>query len=853
MTQERIYNYFERNPELKVLFIFDKMGGIEADLAEALWPDDYVYRKFDGKWFNLKLAISRDWKDKKVVLLFPWEMRPDSEDKCLNFPLLDVLASNMEFKDERYEEFMQQYGLPLNMVYFVKNNIGMLGNQKITSMLASYLEGEGFRIDDGCRAIVSYYLGDKKLLDWESIIVKMIILSSKGEEKKSLDFFFKLLKHENRDILKAVNDKLIEIFNVTFNPNVTDKMREVAEVLKYNAITQSLNAVPGDDYKSLKVTSRVKLDILNRIYEKGLNDPAYSDKFKRAMIELASGIRESELIKAYGTEAPFFFMTESISLPLIEKVINDDVSSDPLVTIEKMRSLSLRLGENSNLMPLVRFVENCAALYDAMSHITTFRLDTPKEYIDTYTDEFSKIDRYYRHAIDSFYKLPELEGGIATGISELKHSIDIKYANITNTFNVEWLDCIREVGKPLNKLGVLCQNEFFSTYYQSQKLVVIISDALRYEVAVELLEKLGEKKHIATLSPMMALIPTETKICKPALFPHEKLAMENDTVAIDGKILSSTKLRDDQLKKYKAEAVCVNFNDVCTQIQSHRELFKRPLVYVLHDRIDNNGHDQNARDITENCTKAVEELAKFVHSLHMTLNCSNVIITSDHGFLFNDIRLEEKDKITVKEESLDTTTRYYLTHNSDNVDEVVKFNIEEQTDILTPETLYMATPKGTNRFAAPGGYKFCHGGTSLQELIIPVIHSNLRRENSKQMVNVVLKNNNLSMVSSRLRFQLVQKEAVSMDMLPREVICRVYEGDKVVTDEVKVVLNSTDALNISKRTYDVTLRLAESVSGGLLQLRVLNVGHDNKQEVIDTLNPLIKETVKNNTIIEQDF
>ena len=854
MIQKRIYNYFERNPLLRVLFIFDRLGGMEAELTDAVWPEEYVFKKFDGKWFNLKLAISRDWTDKRVVLLFPWEMRPDTEEKRLNFPLLDVYASNVEFKDERHEEFMQQHGIPTNMAVFVKNNMEALSSPKVIAMLTGHLNAENFRKDTVYRAIVSWYLGDKKLLDWESIIVKMIIFSSKGEEKKSLDFFHRLQKVENKETLKAVNDKLIEIFNVTFNPNATDKMREVAEVLKYNAITQTLTAIPADDYKPLKITSRLKLDQINRIYEKGMNESTYAEKFKRAMNELAAGVRESELIKVYGTEAPFFYMTDSISIPLIEKVIKDDVSANPLATIEKMRSLSLRLGESSVLMPLVRFVENCAALYDAMSQITTFRLDTPKEYIDTYTEIFSKIDRYYRHTVDSFYQLPDLEGVIAEVVGELKHRIDSKYAKIANTFNVEWLDCVKESGTPLNKLGVLSQNEFFSTYYNPQRLVVIISDALRYEVAEELLEKLAAKKHMATLAPMLSLLPSETKICKPALFPHESLSLEDSSVAVDGKVLSSTKQRSEQLGRYKEGAVCVKFDDVCTQVNTHRELFKHPLVYVMHDRIDNIGHDQNPKDIVETCTKAVEELAKFIYSLHMTLNCYNVIVTSDYGFIFNDFRFEDKDKISMKEDAFDSTTRYYLTTKDNPVDEVVKFNLSEATDIKTESDVYVATPKGTNRFAAPGGYKFCHGGASLQEIIVPIIHSNRRDENSKQLVNAVLKSNNLSMTSSRLRFQLVQKEAVSMDMVAREVVCRVYEGDRIVTDEVRLVLNSTDALNISKRTYDVTLRLTESVSGGLLQLRVLNVTREkNGSEKIDTLNPLIKETVKNNTIIEQDF
>lgn len=56
MIQKWIYNYFERNPKLRVLFLFDKMGGIEADLSERIWPEDYVCICLrDG-------ARDRDWQ-----------------------------------------------------------------------------------------------------------------------------------------------------------------------------------------------------------------------------------------------------------------------------------------------------------------------------------------------------------------------------------------------------------------------------------------------------------------------------------------------------------------------------------------------------------------------------------------------------------------------------------------------------------------------------------------------------------------------------------------------------------------------------------------------------------------------
>ena len=81
MVQDRIYNYFKRNAQLHVLFIFDKMDVIATDLREVEWREDYIYQVFDGAWFNAKYAIENDWKDKKVVLLFAENTYPHTEEQ----------------------------------------------------------------------------------------------------------------------------------------------------------------------------------------------------------------------------------------------------------------------------------------------------------------------------------------------------------------------------------------------------------------------------------------------------------------------------------------------------------------------------------------------------------------------------------------------------------------------------------------------------------------------------------------------------------------------------------------------------------------------------------------------------
>ena len=170
MVQDRIYNYFDRNPQLHVLFIFDRMNIIENDLSIVEWPENYIYKVFDGAWFNTKYSIETAWKDKKVVLLFSNDTLPQTEADMLKFPLLDMLKANMEYKEDDYSSFIQQYGLPEKYGPFIKRNITELMSSKITTILAGHISAETFSEDLVCRAFISSYIGEKKLLDWENII-----------------------------------------------------------------------------------------------------------------------------------------------------------------------------------------------------------------------------------------------------------------------------------------------------------------------------------------------------------------------------------------------------------------------------------------------------------------------------------------------------------------------------------------------------------------------------------------------------------------------------------------------------------------------------------------------------------
>lgn len=843
-TKERIYSYFDREPGLRVLFVFDKMAAISPELRDESWEEEYVYHEFDGRWFTLKYRLANEWADKRVVLLFPEEMKPTTAERRSEFQLLDVLVANTEFRQDNYEEFIQQYSLPAHLTGFVRSNIAELMSTKVMAIISPYLRADTFNEDYGVRGLISSYLGEKKLLDWEGIVVKMMLLDLAPQSQRYEDFYVKLDK--NKSSLNKLNQTLTSIFGVSFAPNKVMKMRAIAESLKYNAITQSVAVVEQDPYRSLKATNPLAIERLNRIFEKGINDVQLKERFSEALKLLAAEIREERIIEVYGTDAPYFFFTEELCLPILKKLAKTALADDPETALERVRAISLRLSPASGLMNAVALIELTAQFVRASRDLGSMHFATPAEYVTFYTERFATVDRLYRKLVESSRPV-KIPAEFENTAEIIKQTVDAEYARIANVLNLHWIRAVKADVRLFAATGLPKQNDFYFTVKGPaiKKMVVVVSDALRYEMGQELLEKIAGTRHVATIYPMLAMLPTETKYCKPSLLPHRRLTLSGDAMLVDGQSLSSLTSRQQLLQSYAADGLCLDYKELLNggKVMDKRDLFKsRSVVYIFHNTIDEAGHD----GITpEACSSALEELKELVARLHASWNVVNVFVTSDHGFLFNDIPFGDKDKHSIAEMTIEKKTRYYLTPSGSEQEGISKFPLNRVSGIESPDLINVAVPDGTNRFAAPGGYGFAHGGASLQEMIVPVIHSHREQQDKTEKVGVALMDHNLNIVSSRLKLRLIQSDPVTMTTTERTVVCQVFDGDTPVTDQKLVTLSSTDGANLNNRLYEITLRQTVTDTRSTLQLRVW----DKEQP----LNPLITETVKNNTIIEQDF
>jgi len=121
-------------------------------------------------------------------------------------------------------------------------------------------------------------------------------------------------------------------------------------------------------------------------------------------------------------------------------------------------------------------------------------------------------------------------------------------------------------------------------------------------------------------------------------------------------------------------------------------------------------------------------------------------------------------------------------------------------------------PKGANRFHFVGGARFVHGGAMPQEIVVPVVTVKQLRgqkaeKRTKRKVGVISAKTSLKMVNNIQKFDLMQTEAVSEQVLPVTVSTAIYDGDLLVSSEEVITFDCTTD-SVSERVKQIRLSLS---------------------------------------------
>jgi len=404
--------------------------------------------------------------------------------------------------------------------------------------------------------------------------------------------------------------------------------------------------------------------------------------------------------------------------------------------------------------------------------------------IGQYTDQLYKTDRCYRYFYFYFDKLDD-----NTNFEKLRELVENIYTNdYLNKLVVNWSTEFTQVG---GQTRLPKQRDFFASHvrYAKERVVVIISDALRFEVGQSLFEKLqADEKCSVKISAMQSVLPAITRFGMAALLPHDTLELDdNYNGIVDGQPCADTKQREAVLKKAKPNSRCVQYSDLQgMKVAELREVFTgQDVVYIYHNQIDARGENNTGNEVFNACEEAVEDIHNLIKRLTVSANTVHYIVTADHGFIYKRDKLAESDRIS----GISGASKRYLVSNEKiETEGVAGLPMSINTGSYDTRTVYY--PLGTDLFKAPGsGLNYVHGGCSPQEMIIPVIDVKTekgRKETRTAQITLISLTSKITNLITSLDF--LQTEPVS-DMV-KETEYRIYfvsdDNEKISNENIYI-------------------------------------------------------------------
>lgn len=427
----------------------------------------------------------------------------------------------------------------------------------------------------------------------------------------------------------------------------------------------------------------------------------------------------------------------------------------------------------------------------------------PKSGIDNiikeYTENSYKVDRRYRYFYFFYDSLED-----TTQFENLRELVENIYTNeYLNKITVNWNAEFSEA-KGVTRLPL--QKDFYNRYIKSCSdfVVVIISDALRYEVADTLHERLtADEKCNAEISVMQGVIPSHTPLGMAALLPHKTIEYNDEyNILIDGCNCSSTEERETLLKTYKPDGICVQYDTIkdMKKMEMYNLFTGHSVIYIYHNQIDARGDNaKTENEVFKACEESITEIHSIIRRIYSYANKYHFIITADHGFIYKRDKLNESDKISGSNLSSGKYGKRYAVSSAPLASDGV---LSLPLNSVNNEDLYVSYPLGSDIFKAPGsGQNYVHGGSSPQELLIPIVEVKVdrgKKETTNAQIALVSLTNKITNLITTLDF--IQTEPVS-DVV-KETTYRIY----FISDDNEKISNENIYI-ADKKDTDTTKRV----------------------------------------------
>lgn len=328
---------------------------------------------------------------------------------------------------------------------------------------------------------------------------------------------------------------------------------------------------------------------------------------------------------------------------------------------------------------------------------------------------------------------------------------------------------------------------------------------------------------------MAALLPGDTRAIDPA----------SATVLLDGRSTLGTNARDAILAAIPGvrAAACqaADFMQMGTKTEARALIRDNDVVYIFHNAIDRIGDALATEARTAEAVEdAFDELIKILNKAH-SANAYNMVVTADHGFLFqqSDLAGDDDKPLPAAREWLYRNRRFAIGRG---ISEGAGVKVFSAAQLGLEGDWQAAFPLGLGRFPLQGsGKRYVHGGLSLQEIVVPVLRVHKARADDTGRVEVEVLRPPAQITTGTVSLALYQDQPVADKILARTLKIGVHAADGTALSEIQTL--DFDAADPEPRQREKTLtlnlsRAADAYANQQVEIRLVETLPGTSQTVI---------------------
>lgn len=783
-ARKEIKKLFESGEENchRIIFWYDPSSNFRADIEQ----DSYDFCRMllcENNEFEIKKIIEHDDPDNNFLVYIPSEKPEDQENW-----LLDILTYSEEYYADTVALTMRRLGLTnTDLRRVIEWHQKFFDAEGRIKKLSNYIDVNDAMSGDDFRMAMMCVLVKASSRSIEGVLTELVFDDDAGSKYAELKKF---------GFEEYLWDEICSYYNYEGDQKIGTLIKKFmfTALLEQKAEFEDLPSF----YSQYQISGPGRMDA------KFFVDKIKADRrYEELQEKIAADLKIEGLLVARDIACvQYADIFECIDVDIIKKIstslVNGSLDYDTFDRVITTRLNSKWYEEHAFEYEMLSSV--IGFLKQIESKIPTDLLAT--EYVNNYAESYYLTDTYYRKICANFNKIespaPELE--------ELLGRIEKYYqTKYLDPLGKAYSDALKEQGE-WRFPGIMMTDAFYQDVQRRnyKKCFVIISDGLRYEIGRELYEKIKADpilKGTDQLKYAISPLPSETRFGMAALLPHKSIAYDNKQVMADSMSTKDTASRDAVLKARRASYAAIRYEDINKMKRADLRSYMadKSLVYVYHNVMDEAG-EHNESKVFDVAETAINEILLLIKKLYNSLQISNFFVTADHGFLYRRNTIEESQKYSnvTSLPATEVAKRYVLT---DDPSMEVPYTTEFTLPDVSAGEYRVITPYGYDLFKTQGsGLQYVHGGASLQETIVPVIHigelSAAKGKEDVTPVGVRLKSITRKITNRSFTLEFEQYEKV--EERKKAITCETYlvdeAGNKVSGEYRFVAASESDDL-----------------------------------------------------------